>query len=155
MNRTIPTMLLTLCVGCGGGPPPSSEAIEVVPTGDTSSAAMASDAGSPAGPPVEPDVGKRLTERIDIELPFDEPVEIDALGLTVTLLSARSRRATDPSHGWVHGRQAVVRFERRGEAPFDVTFGPRRDTYELFGHDFAIFGGTELSIFPPGVPAYP
>lgn len=98
---------------------------------------------------------RALDRRLELVLAVNVPVEIEPLGLTVTLIDAYHTTRRHPVRGFMHTNVAVIRFERAGEAPFDVRFGQERDNHTLFGHGFAVFGGTQLSVFPPGMPIDP
>ena len=95
-----------------------------------------------------------LSKRIDMDLQLNKPAPIDALGVTVTLLDAGHVTLQEQGRV-VHRDRAVVRFEKTGEAPQEVTFGPGGVVKTLYGHEFAVFGGQTLTVFPPGQPAMP
>lgn len=95
-----------------------------------------------------------ITNRLDIELEAKTPTAIDQLGATATLLSAE-QLAIRYKGSIGHKRRVVIRFEKPGEAPQDVTFGPDKQVATVYGYQMAVFGGTVLSIFPPGQPPMP
>ena len=96
-----------------------------------------------------------LEERLEFDLRTKIPVEIAPLGLKVTLLEAFQTVSRRPGGRWSHGDRLLIRFERVGEAPLDVRFGSGQRVHALFGHEFAVWGGTQLSVYPPGMPADP
>jgi hypothetical protein len=127
--------------------------------GDGTPAPTAPTPGAPAptptdskGTPMTPTPA--LSKRIDLDLQLNKPTPIDALGVTVTLLDAGHVTLQEQGR-MVHRDRAVVRFERTGEAPQEVTFGPGGVVKTLYGHEFAVFGGQRLTVFPPGQPAMP
>lgn len=91
----------------------------------------------------------------DLELRPDVATVIAALDLTVTLISAERLRVGDAERGVAHVDRVVVRFERGGEAPVEVVFGRGQRVHRLYGVGFAVFGGTVLSVSPPGVHVMP
>lgn len=95
-----------------------------------------------------------VSSRIDLELTRNEPASIEPLGVTATLLSAEKVRI-EHKGGIGHQDRVVIRFEKDGQPARDVTFGAGSRVVKLFGHEMAVFGGTVLSIFPPGQPAMP
>jgi len=108
---------------------------------------------------VEPDASPRspsvLAARVDINLELDEPTPIPGWDVTVTLLDARRVSVSHPRLRWAHSYTAVMRFEREGEDPVELTFGHGSRVHTLYDHGLALFGGTTLSVFPPGVTVYP
>jgi hypothetical protein len=95
-----------------------------------------------------------IDKRTDLDLKEGQPTRVDALGLTITLVSAE-RLQIEHKGGIGHQDRVVVRFEAAGQPPQEVTFGPGERVKQLYGHAMAVFGGTTLSIFPPGQPAMP
>lgn len=98
---------------------------------------------------------KTLDARLDVTLRPDIPHAIPALDLTVTLLRAERLRLRDGQKGITHADSASIRFERPGEPPVTFEFGAGERVHVFDRHSFAVFGGTELTIFPPGVPVIP
>lgn len=147
-------VLLAACSGRSSGSPASGE-------GGTAFGATvgvdASDAMPSLTPSTEdlPMTANTLDRRLDLELRPDVATVIAALDLTVTLVSAERLRVGDAERGVAHVDRVVVRFERGGEAPVEVVFGRGQRVHRLYGVGFAVFGGTVLSVFPPGVHVMP
>lgn len=150
MNRLNPCHAVLLCLACSARP------VEEPPR---SAVSIPSDAGEMEGDAAladaVPGIPATLDERLELILETNAPVEIARLGLTVTLLEAYRTTSRRPGGGWSHGDMAKIRFERPGEAPLDVRFGKGQRVHTLFGHGFALWGGTQLSVYPPGEPITP
>lgn len=150
MKTLILGVAVAACVACSGRPTEAPSSPSAIPTSDGGDLAR-----SEAVPASSSPMPGALDQRLDIPLALNKPVLIEPLGVTVTLVRAERLRVRDPVRGWAHVDESVIRFERPGEAAFEMPFGRDRDNFILFGHGFAVFVGTELSVFPPGAAIEP
>lgn len=150
MKTLILFWMIMTCAACSGRP---AEA----PAATREAAAM--DGGPREDDGAPPDAAQNgpsmLDERLEFVLKTHVPAEIPQLGLKVTLLEAFQTVGRGSGGRWSHGDRLLIRFERAGEAPLDVRFGSGQRVHTLFGHEFAVWGGTQLSVYPPGMPADP
>lgn len=163
MKAPIPIFAMLACMACIGRradmPPPREGTAAREAHGEPGIAdaarheEVAVDAVNthPSGLPGEAAAPAVLAQRLDLTLIEGKPVRVPALRVTVTVLSdlrlfSRSGR---------HSNRTVMRFERDGEAPFEVVFKQGQFVHPLFGHHFAVFSPPDLSIFPPGHPVHP
>ena len=94
-------------------------------------------------------------QRLDLTLTVDKPVDLAGTPYRATLL--RSERVMIPraGGGMDHRDRSVIRFEREGTPPVDLTFGPEGIVHPLGDVKVAVFGGQVLTVFPPGEPVRP
>lgn len=145
MKTLILCCVLVMSAACSGLPADAS-APTLVP--------VATDGGPDEAPPDAAPSAPVLAERLEFILRTNSPVEIAPLGLKVTLLEAVETVSRSGGR-WSHGDRLLIRFERADETPLDVQFGSQKRVHMLFGHDFAVWGGTQLSVYPPGMPPDP
>lgn len=115
-------------------------------------------APAPTPPPASPaprDAVNTPKHRLDLTLSPDTPTPIPGLDLTATLVAAERLRLADPHKGVAHDDRAVIRLERADAPPVELVFDPSKRVHVIDGISYAVFGGTVLSIFPPGVPVRP
>jgi hypothetical protein len=139
-----------LLAGCSG----QSGAEPVRPAPTTSSQPKPTQTATPASAQPKGSAVKTLAQRVDLTLRPDVPVEIPGVGLTVRLLSAKQVRLLDPNKGAVNDSEAVIEVVGAG-APQVLRFGRGQRTHAVADHTLAVFGGTVLTVFPPGAEVMP
>ncbi len=159
MSLCLPLLIALTLLGCNGRPSPKAQPAPGPDAGvpHTNAAATA----RPLTPsrrdaaPARSEPMKALETRLDLTLRPGESRAIEALDLTVTLLGAERLRLRDGQGRTAHADTASLRIERAGQPDRTLDFGPGGRAHVVDGHTFAIFGGTVLSVFPPGMPAIP
>ena len=97
-----------------------------------------------------------LTERVDLELSLQQPSQLGATGIEVTLLKGSQDRIQLDDGRIVDQTSGRVKLVRGGEV-IEVDFVSGQ-AFEAFGHPMAVFGPAgwlELSAFPPGAAVRP
>lgn len=139
---------LTVVLACGSPPHHS-----MTPLSAPSDMDMAQPDGSDVM--AEPADRSVIRERVDLKLALDEPTMIPGWDVVATLTDARRLLVRDPHRKWAHADVAVIRFQRGDDEPIELSFGRGGRVHTLYGHQVAVFGGATLTVFPPGVEAWP
>lgn len=96
-----------------------------------------------------------LRQRVDVKLTLDKPTMVPGWDVVATLIDSRRLLVKDPHRKWAHVDASVIRFQRGADEPIELSFGREGRVHTLYGHQVAVFGGATLTVFPPGVEAWP
>lgn len=154
MKKLLSLALVAHALACGASPDEQASKTErestvLIDGGATDSSASALDGTVREAPSV-------LASRVDLALEMRTPTQIPGWDVTATVTDAWRASRTAANGRRSSEYVAIIRFQRGEEEPIELRFGPpEKRVHLLYGHSVAVWGATTLSVYPPGVEAWP
>lgn len=154
MKKLLYLALAAQALACGASPDePASKAQQessaLVDGGTTDSEPSVLDATLSEAPAV-------LASRVDVNLDMHTPTPIPGWNVIATVTDAWRSSRTAPNGRRSSEYVTLIRFQRGDLEPIELRFGPpEKRVHLLYGHSVAVWGATTLTVYPPGVEAWP